>query len=69
MTYLDETVEEAYVSPAQFGARAWQVDAWVSTYRQIAAGELDTVTDDIERPARSIEDYLRHHPEDLARPA
>jgi nucleoside-diphosphate-sugar epimerase len=69
MTYHEETLEEAYASRAQFGAPAWQVDAWVSTYRQIAAGELDTVTDDIERllgrPARSIEDYVRDHPQIL----
>jgi uncharacterized protein YbjT (DUF2867 family) len=73
ITYCEESIEEAYGSRAQFHAPAWQVDAWVSTYRQIAAGELDAVTDDIERllsrPALSIEDYLRHHSEVLARPA
>lgn len=42
--YHDETVAEAYASRAGLGAPRWQVDAWVSTYRAIAAGELATVT-------------------------
>ncbi|MFF0378318.1 SDR family oxidoreductase [Actinoplanes missouriensis] len=42
--YHDETVEEAYASRAVYGAPRWQLDAWVSTYLAIAAGELATVT-------------------------
>lgn len=48
-TYHDETLEEAYASRAGFGAEPWQVDAWVSTYTAIAAGELDGPTDDVRR--------------------
>jgi NAD(P)H dehydrogenase (quinone) len=48
-TYLPETVEEAYASRASYGAPDWQVDAWVSTYTAIAAGELALVTDTVER--------------------
>lgn len=40
ITFRNETVEEAYASRACFGAPPWQVDAWVSTYTAIAAGEL-----------------------------
>ena len=40
VTFHDETVDEAYASRAGYGAPAWQVDAWVSTYTAIAAGEL-----------------------------
>lgn len=47
-SYHDETVEEAYASRAAYGAPPWQVDAWVSTYTAIAAGELDVVTGDVE---------------------
>ena len=40
----------------------WQVDAWVSTYTAIAAGELAAVTGDVAlltgRPATSLEDLL-----------
>jgi NAD(P)H dehydrogenase (quinone) len=42
--YQPETVEEAYASRAVYGAPPWQVDAWVSTYTAIAAGELAAVS-------------------------
>ncbi|WP_433824853.1 SDR family oxidoreductase [Actinoplanes sp. CA-015351] len=42
--YHDETVEEAYESRAVYDAPRWQLDAWVSTYLAIAAGELAAVT-------------------------
>jgi NAD(P)H dehydrogenase (quinone) len=61
--YRPETVEEAYASRASFGAPDWQVDAWVSTYTAIAAGELAAVTGDVAaltgRPATSLADLLR----------
>jgi uncharacterized protein YbjT (DUF2867 family) len=47
--YEPETVEQAYASRAVFGAPPWQLDAWVSTYTAIAAGELAEVTDDVRR--------------------
>ena len=40
----DETLEEAYASRASYGAPDWQVDAWVSTYTAIAAGEVAPVS-------------------------
>jgi uncharacterized protein YbjT (DUF2867 family) len=45
--YQAETVPEAYASRARYGAPGWQVDAWVSTYTAIAAGELSTVSGDV----------------------
>jgi uncharacterized protein YbjT (DUF2867 family) len=61
--YVDETVEEAYRSRAVYGAEKWQVDAWVSTYTAIRAGELARVTSDVERVAghlpTGLEDVLR----------
>jgi NAD(P)H dehydrogenase (quinone) len=63
VTYLDETLPEAYASRAGYDAPPWQLDAWVSTYTAIAAGELERVTGDVERltghPARSLRDVLR----------
>ncbi len=47
--FHDETPEEAYASRAVYGAPDWQVDAWVSTYTAVAAGELDGVSADVER--------------------
>ncbi|WP_382305395.1 SDR family oxidoreductase [Herbiconiux sp. UC225_62] len=61
--FENETVEEAYASRAHYGAPAWQVDAWVSTYTAIASGALAAVSPDVEaltgsRPV-SLEEYLR----------
>jgi uncharacterized protein YbjT (DUF2867 family) len=62
-TFHDETLEEAFASRASFGAPAWLVEAWVSTYTAIAAGELDGVTDHVEKvtghPATGLEEVLR----------
>ena len=61
--YHPETVEEAYASRAEYGAPQWQLDAWVSTYTAIAAGEVAAVTDDVPRltgrPATALADLLR----------
>ena len=48
-TFIDETVAEARVSRAHYGAPAWQVDAWISTYTAIRDGELNAVSSDIGR--------------------
>jgi NAD(P)H dehydrogenase (quinone) len=60
--YIPETIEEAYASRAGYGAPPWQVEAWVSTYTAIAAGELAPVTRDIPEvtghPARSLQQVL-----------
>ncbi|NKX54678.1 SDR family oxidoreductase [Arthrobacter mobilis] len=48
VSFLNETVEEAYASRARYQAPDWQVEAWVSTYTAIACGELDKVTNDVE---------------------
>jgi NAD(P)H dehydrogenase (quinone) len=63
VVYHRETLDEAYASRATYGAPDWQVDAWVSTYTAIAAGELAGLTDDVERLTgrrpRSLADLLR----------
>lgn len=65
VSYVDETVQEAYASRASYGAPQWQLDAWVSTYQAIAAGALQDVSGDIERitgqPPMSLAQLL-HHP-------
>lgn len=45
--YHPETVEEAYASRASYGAPQWQLDAWVSTYTAMAAGEMAGLSPDI----------------------
>lgn len=66
VSYHPETVAEAYESRAAFGAPSWQLDAWVSTYTAIAAGEVADVTDDVARltghPPISLAQLLRSRP-------
>jgi NAD(P)H dehydrogenase (quinone) len=60
--YVPETLDEAYRSREVYGAPAWQVDAWVSTYTSIASGELAGVSSHVEEltghPATSLADLL-----------
>jgi uncharacterized protein YbjT (DUF2867 family) len=60
--YVDETLDEAYVSRAVYGAPPWQVDAWVSTYTAIAGGDMAVISGDVEavtgRPAQSFDEFL-----------
>lgn len=48
-TYQVETIEEAYASRRPSSAPDWQLDAWVSTYTAIAAGEVAAVTETVKR--------------------
>lgn len=63
VVYRPETVEEAYASRASYGAPPWQLDAWVSTYTAVAAGQLAGVSDAVPRltgrPATPLADVLR----------
>ncbi|RFA20630.1 SDR family oxidoreductase [Subtercola boreus] len=62
LTFVNETVDEAYASRAHYGAPAFMVDAWVSTYTGVRDGELERVTEDVERltgrAPRTLEDVL-----------
>lgn len=61
--FHNETIEEAYASRAKYNAPAWEVEAWVSTYTAISAGELDGVSSAIPdvtgHPATSLANLLR----------
>lgn len=61
--FVDETMDEARASRAQYGAPEWLVDAWISTYTAIRDGELDDISDDVPRllgrPATSFVDAVR----------
>ncbi len=63
ITYVDESVEEAYESRKKWPAQTWEYDAWVSTYTAIKAGEQAGVSTDVEmvlgRPAMSLIDVLK----------
>ena len=63
ITYVDESVEEAYESRKKWSAQTWEYDACVSTYTAIKAGEQAGVSEDVEKvldhPASSLLDILR----------
>jgi NAD(P)H dehydrogenase (quinone) len=67
VSYVDEPLEQAWGSRRAYGAPDWQVEAWLTTYLQIANGELDVVSDTAPRltghPAMSLSEYLAAHPE------
>jgi uncharacterized protein YbjT (DUF2867 family) len=67
--FHDETLEEAYASRAVYGAPDWQVDAWVSTYSAVAAGEFDGVSGDVERLTGRRPISLRQHLEARTAPS
>ncbi|WP_433367164.1 SDR family oxidoreductase [Actinoplanes sp. CA-142083] len=60
--YHAESIEDAYASRERYRAPRWQVDAWVSTYTAIAAGELEAVSGDVAalsgHPATSLRELL-----------
>ncbi len=65
MRYEAETLEEAYASRAQYGAPDFAVAGWVTSYCCIARGELDVVTDTVERltgrPPTGLREFLVRH--------
>jgi NAD(P)H dehydrogenase (quinone) len=67
ITYYAETLEEAYESRAIYGAPAFEVKGWVTSYAAIAAGEMDVVSDTVSKltghPPMTLADFLRRHPE------
>jgi uncharacterized protein YbjT (DUF2867 family) len=68
--YVDETEEQAYASRASFGAPDFEVEGWVTSYQAIAAGELDVVSDAVERltgrPPQRLREFLRANPDSWA---
>ncbi len=58
--YVAESVAEAYASRRHYGAPDWQLDAWVSTYAAIAAGEFAATS-------TAVRDVTGHAPLSLER--
>lgn len=58
-TFHDETVEEAYAARSSFGAPAWEVEGWVTSYLAIRDGSVELVGDGVEqltgRPPTALE--------------
>jgi uncharacterized protein YbjT (DUF2867 family) len=68
--FHNETTDEAYASREQYGAPPWEVDAWVTTYSSIAAGELERVSDSVRELTGhapiSLHEYVEANPDCLA---
>ena len=67
IAFEDETVEEAFASRRASGEPDYVVEGWVTTYTAIAAGEMEAISDCVERfcdrePQR-LGDWLRANPE------
>ena len=60
--FVDETLEEAYASRAQLGATDFAVEGWVTSYYAIALGEMEVLSDTVERiaghPPISFKNFL-----------
>jgi uncharacterized protein YbjT (DUF2867 family) len=67
VTYEPETLEEARASRAPSGAEDWEIEGWVTSYAAIAAGELERVSDDVERltgrAPMTLAQFLRDNPD------
>ena len=63
ITYVDESVEEAYESRKKWPAQNWEYDACVSTYTAIKVGEQAGVSTVVEkvlgRPAMSLVEVVK----------
>jgi NAD(P)H dehydrogenase (quinone) len=66
--YIEETLEEARASRAPSGAPDWEIEGWVTSYAAIATGEMDVVTDAVERLAEhrpmTLDEFLERYPVD-----
>lgn len=70
ITYLQETIEQAWAARAAYDAPDDVKAGWISTYTAVAAGELARVSGDVERltgaPPQSLAGWLEAHPLALA---
>lgn len=64
--FHNETLDEAYASRASYGAPAFEVDGWVSTYTAIEKGEVAGVSGDVlavtGHEPQSFDQFLAENP-------
>jgi uncharacterized protein YbjT (DUF2867 family) len=67
ISYMDETMEEAWASRRPSGEPDWVIEGWITTYVAIAKGELaepiSTVKDLTGHDPQRLEEFLERHPE------
>jgi NAD(P)H dehydrogenase (quinone) len=70
ISYVDETMEEAWESRRPSGEPDWVIEGWITTYVAIAKGELaeptSTVRDLAGHDPQRLEALLEQHPESYA---
>jgi NAD(P)H dehydrogenase (quinone) len=70
ITYMDETMEEAWASRRPSGEPDWVIEGWITTYVAIAKGELaqptSTVRDLTGHDPQHLEEFLERNPESYA---
>jgi NAD(P)H dehydrogenase (quinone) len=70
ISYVDETMEEAWESRRPSGEPDWVIEGWITTYVAIAKGELaeptSTVMDLTGHDPQRLEALLEQHPESYA---
>ncbi|HWH95953.1 MAG TPA: NAD(P)H-binding protein [Baekduia sp.] len=68
--FKNEGVQEAYESRAHIDAPDFEKDGWVTSYVAVGTGEMDVVSDAVQRiaghPPIGLADWLRAHPESWA---
>jgi NAD(P)H dehydrogenase (quinone) len=67
ITYVDETMDEAWASRRPSGEPDWVIEGWITTYVAIANGELDEVTSTVKdltgHDPMPLEELLERYPE------
>jgi NAD(P)H dehydrogenase (quinone) len=70
ITYVDETMEDAWASRRPSGEEDWVIEGWITTYVAIAKGELaeptTTVKDLTGHDPQRLEELLERQPESYA---
>lgn len=70
ITFRNQTVQGAYESRAYIDAPDYEKDGWVTSYVAIGTGEMDVVSDAVQRiaghPPIGLVEWLAAHPESWA---
>ena len=71
ITFEDETLEEARESRRPSGAADFEIEGWVTSYAAIGAGDLEDVSDCVQRfldrPPKRLGEWLRENPDSYRR--
>jgi NAD(P)H dehydrogenase (quinone) len=70
ITFRNEGVQEAYESRAHLEAADFEKDGWITSYVAVGTGEMDVVTDAVQRiaghAAQDLPDWLAANPDSWA---